>query len=79
MGNKKILLVEDEADISDLLCLHLRDIASDVVVAADGYAGMRLARAGSWDMIILDLRDCPVRTAAKYAGLSAAASPTRRY
>jgi len=56
MGNKKILLVEDEADISDLLCLHLRDIAGNVVVAADGYEGMRLALAGSWDLIILDLR-----------------------
>jgi DNA-binding response OmpR family regulator len=56
MDNRKILVVEDETDISDLLCLHLRDIASDVVVAADGYEGMRLACAGSWDMIILDLR-----------------------
>jgi DNA-binding response OmpR family regulator len=56
MNNRKILIVEDERDISDLLCLHLRDIAGNVVVAADGYEGMRLARAESWDMIILDLR-----------------------
>ena len=56
MKTKKILVVEDEKDIADLLALHLRDLADDVVLAADGHEGMRLACAKKWDLIILDLR-----------------------
>ena len=56
MKTKKILVVEDEKDIADLLALHLRDLADDVVLAADGHEGMRLACAKNWDLIILDLR-----------------------
>ena len=56
MKNKKILVVEDERDIADLLHLHLSDLAGVVVLAADGHEGMRLACARRWDLIILDLR-----------------------
>lgn len=56
MKTRKILVVEDEKDIANLLALHLRDLADDVVLAADGHEGMRLACAGKWDLIILDLR-----------------------
>jgi DNA-binding response OmpR family regulator len=53
---KKVLIVEDEPDIAELLALHMRDLYRDVTVAADGHAGMRLAHARQWDLIILDLR-----------------------
>lgn len=56
MKNKRILVVEDERDIADLLSLHLRDIADEVVVASDGHEGMRQACGRAWDLIILDLR-----------------------
>ena len=56
MKNKKILVVEDERDIADLLVLHLKDIAHDVVLASDGHEGMRLAASSNWDLILLDLR-----------------------
>ena len=56
MTNKKILIVEDEKDIADLLMLHLRDLGDEVMSAADGHEGMRLACARRWDLIILDLR-----------------------
>ena len=56
MKNKKILVIEDERDIADLLVLHLSDLADSVVVASDGHEGMHLACAGNWDLIILDLR-----------------------
>ena len=56
MTDKKILVVEDEKDIADLLVLHLRDLGDEVVAAPDGHEGMRLACARHWDLIILDLR-----------------------
>ena len=53
---RRILIVEDEADIAELLALHLRDLCDEVVVAADGHAGMRQAHAREWGLIVLDLR-----------------------
>jgi len=52
----KILVVEDEHDIAQLIALHLRDEGYQVTIAADGHTGMRLAFARSWDLVILDLR-----------------------
>jgi DNA-binding response OmpR family regulator len=56
MKNKKILLVEDEQDIAGLLALHLKDLCDELQIAADGHEGMRLAGAGDWDLVVLDLR-----------------------
>lgn len=56
MRNKRVLIVEDEPDIADLLALHLGDIAGEVVVARDGHEGQRLAFAKEWDLIVLDIR-----------------------
>lgn len=56
MKNRKILVIEDERDIAELLHLHLRDLAGEVVLAPDGHAGMRAACSQHWDLIILDLR-----------------------
>lgn len=55
MKNKKILIVEDERDIAELLELHLKDLADEVVVADDGQTGLLLACSKRWDLIILDL------------------------
>lgn len=56
MGSRRILLVEDEEDIADLVALHLRDVCDDLVVASDGFEGLRLATSDNWALIILDLR-----------------------
>jgi len=53
---KKILVIEDERDIGDLIRLHLEDLNYLVSVARDGNTGLRKSSAGSWDLIILDLR-----------------------
>jgi len=53
---KKILVIEDERDIADLIRLHLEDLNFVVSVARDGNTGLRKSSAGSWDLIILDLR-----------------------
>ena len=54
---RRILLVEDETDIADLVALHLGDVCDEVVIARDGYEwscpgfvdGYGFGRAGgSW-------------------------------
>ncbi len=52
---RKILVIEDNEDIADLVSLHLGDMDCDAHVAADGISGYELASAGGWDLIILDL------------------------
>ncbi len=56
MSKRRILLVEDEQDIAELVALHLGDLCDEFVVAQDGYEGMRLATSGTWALTILDLR-----------------------
>jgi len=55
MNKRRILLVEDEQDIAELVSLHLDDLCDEFVVAQDGFEGMRLATSGSWALAILDL------------------------
>lgn len=52
---KRILLVEDDPDIADVLALHLRDEGYEVTHAADGNDGAEQARTGLWDALVLDL------------------------
>ena len=56
MSKRRILLVEDEEDIAELVSLHLSDLCDEVVVANDGHSGMRLATTEDWALVILDLR-----------------------
>lgn len=56
MQSRRILLVEDERDIADLIVLHLGDLCDEIVVANDGHEGMRRALMQDWALIILDLR-----------------------
>jgi two-component system OmpR family response regulator len=52
---KRVLIVEDDADIANVLMLHLRDENYEVVHSADGAQGLRLLEQGGWDALILDL------------------------
>ena len=52
---KRILIVEDDANIAELLRLHLGDEGYDVVHAADGHTGAREVARGNWDALVLDL------------------------
>ena len=56
MKRRRILVVEDEQDIAELIRLHLSDQHYDVTVAGDGHTGLRLATLEKWNLIILDLR-----------------------
>ena len=53
---KRILVIEDERDIAELVRLHLDDLGFMVAIAHDGNTGLRKASMGSWDLIVLDLR-----------------------
>jgi DNA-binding response OmpR family regulator len=53
---KRILVIEDERDIAELIRLHLDDLGFSVTITGDGNTGLRKASAGSWDLVILDLR-----------------------
>ncbi len=55
MDKKKILIVEDEPDMRELLRLHLATSGYDVFVASDGEEGMKETKAIVPDLIILDL------------------------
>lgn len=52
---KRILVVEDDRHIAELMCLHLRDERYEVVHCADGDEGLRRLEQGGWDALILDL------------------------
>jgi len=52
---KRILIVEDDVDIANVLSIHLRDERYEVVHSADGNEGLRLLEQGNWDALILDL------------------------
>ena len=56
MTKRRILIVEDEHDIAELVALHLGDLCDETVIASDGHEGLRLATSEQWAVIILDLR-----------------------
>ncbi|WP_317929041.1 response regulator transcription factor [Halioxenophilus sp. WMMB6] len=54
--NQRILVVEDEQDIANLIKLHLHSDTCQVETAFDGLEGLKKAVAETWDLIILDLQ-----------------------
>ena len=52
---QRILIVEDEKDIQDLVELHLRRAGFETVVAADGQEAFRKIQHAHPDLILLDL------------------------
>src|SRR5438093_3332659 len=54
-AGRKILVVEDESDVADLLALNLRKAGFRISTAADGASGLQNARDDRPDFIVLDL------------------------
>jgi DNA-binding response OmpR family regulator len=52
---RTVLVVEDEAHIRELVCLHLGLENLTCVPAANGNEGLRLAREQRFDLVVLDL------------------------
>ncbi len=55
MSNAKILVVDDEPSIVNLVSSYLKAEGYDVYVASDGPAGLKAARAYKPDLIVLDI------------------------
>ncbi|WP_432379110.1 response regulator transcription factor [Duganella sp. P38] len=55
MDNKRVLIVEDDIHIADLLRMHLQDEGYQVTHCADGAQGLSQVRTGGWDALILDI------------------------
>ena len=51
----KILIIEDDKDITNLLVINLEDKGYEVKLAHDGETGLELAISNKFDLIILDL------------------------
>lgn len=52
---KKVLIVEDEADIANLVSLHISDLGYEVEKADRGDIGFNKAASSPFDLIILDV------------------------
>ncbi|MDH3317263.1 MAG: response regulator transcription factor [Gammaproteobacteria bacterium] len=53
--SRRVLVIEDNRDLAELVSLHLGDLGCEVRLAADGMTGFRQAQASHFDAIILDL------------------------
>ena len=51
----RILVIEDQPDIAELVRLHVRDLGHQVELAHDGDEGLRKARAQAYALIVLDV------------------------
>ncbi len=52
---RRVLIVEDDANIADLIALHLQDAGLEPEIVANGTEGYQRARQQSYALIILDL------------------------
>ncbi len=55
MKPKKVLIIEDDENIAELLQLHLCEEGYEISHAAEGVGGLAMVRQGGWDALILDL------------------------
>jgi DNA-binding response OmpR family regulator len=53
--SRRILVIEDNKDLANLLEIHLKDQSYEVELAFDGDKGLAMAKAQDFDLIILDL------------------------
>jgi two-component system, OmpR family, alkaline phosphatase synthesis response regulator PhoP len=51
----KVLLIEDDPHIRELVSIHLKDLNLDVEISDDGQDGYQKASSGVFSLIILDL------------------------
>jgi two-component system alkaline phosphatase synthesis response regulator PhoP len=52
---KKILIIEDDKEISDLLEIHLTDIDCEITKEYDGIIGLNNVKYNNYDLIVLDV------------------------
>ena len=52
---KKVLIIEDDKEISDLLEIHLSDLNCEITKEFDGLKGFNEAKRKKFDLIVLDI------------------------
>jgi DNA-binding response OmpR family regulator len=52
---RKVLVVEDQKDIAELIAMHVRDLGHRVECVHDGIRGFEAARGGRYDLLVLDV------------------------
>jgi DNA-binding response OmpR family regulator len=52
--NRRVLLVEDDCDLTEVVTLHLQNEGYEVVATHDGRAGLDAYASGNWTAILLD-------------------------
>ncbi|MEK7610955.1 MAG: response regulator [Patescibacteria group bacterium] len=52
---KRLLIIEDDQDLRELYVEVLRDEGFEVAEAADGQVGLEKAKAGNYDLLLLDI------------------------
>lgn len=55
MGKAKILIIEDEKRLAEILRKQLEEAGFEPSVAGDGYLGSRMVRNEKYDLVILDI------------------------
>jgi len=50
----RILLVEDEKDVKDLILLHLKREGHEALAVENGEEALKLLQSGHYDLVILD-------------------------
>ena len=51
----KVLVIEDDPDIVDLLEIHLKDLSCDLTRCYSGEEGMKQVKSNPFDLVILDI------------------------
>jgi DNA-binding response OmpR family regulator len=52
---KRVLIIEDDKDLTGLLSIHLKDLDCEVDIAHDGSTGFDNAQQGNYHLIVLDV------------------------
>lgn len=52
---KRILVVEDDPDIQEMLCAYLHDAGYETGAAEDGIAALDLFHSNTWSLVLLDI------------------------
>lgn len=55
MEKKRLLIVDDEADLAEMIKFRMENNGYEVLLAHDGQAALEMARKENPDLIILDL------------------------
>ncbi|NNE83788.1 MAG: response regulator transcription factor [Alphaproteobacteria bacterium] len=53
--SRRVLIIEDNRDIAEMVSLHLGDLGCMADISSDGRDGFEKARTGRYDLIVLDL------------------------